>query len=87
MSFTQYFSESLNGIFTNSLFIGIILAIIVQDIRNYLRPEHRFIKKKGFEWNIARFLMYLFSYVVAVPVGIAALTIVIWFLWLISLMH
>jgi len=86
MGFTQYLQLSLQGVFVNALFIGLILGILVQDIRNYkyFRFE-RWVIKEGFEWDMLRALLYLFSYVVAVPLAILALIIIIFFLWVLSI--
>ncbi len=81
----EYFQSSLQGVFTNELFMGIVLAILVQDIRNtkYLSWE-RLIKEKGVTGDIKRALCYLASYVIAVPVEIMAVSVIIFFLWLTS---
>lgn len=85
VGFSEYLGVSLDGVFTNALFIGLILGGLIQDIRNskYFNFE-RHLRKIGFGWDVLRAVLYLVSYVVAVPVGVFALTIVILFLWLLS---
>ena len=87
MTFSAYLHSSLEGVFSNSLFIGLVLGLLVQDIRNskYLSWERK-IKGDGIEKDMLRGLFYLASYVVAVPIGIMALVIIIFFLWVISLL-
>jgi len=85
ISLQEYFNSSLAGVFSNGLFMGIILGMLVQDIRNskYLSWE-RFVRGDDFEGEIKRGFFYLLSYIVAVPLGIIALSIIIFFLWILS---
>lgn len=84
--FTEYLQSSLQGVFTNELFMGIVLAILVQDIRNskYLSWE-RLVRDTDFpSGDLKKAGLYLASYVVAVPAGIIAICVIIFFLWLLS---
>lgn len=85
VSLESYFQSGLSGVFTNELFIGLVLGLLVQDIRSskYLSWE-RFVTEKGFYGDFKKALLYLISYIVAVPMGIIALSIIIFFLWLLS---
>jgi len=79
--FSVYLHNSLNEVFSNSLFIGIILALIVSDLRS----------SKYFQWHnktkkpFLKFLLFLLPYVVILPTALILLVCVISLFWLISL--
>lgn len=65
--------------------MGIILGILVQDIRNYIKLE-RFVKGTNFDKEFFKGFLYLASYVLAVPMAIIGLIIIIFILWVISIL-
>lgn len=81
-TFQEYWRSSVGGIFTNELFIGIILALIASDLRT----------SKYFKWEdhfrspYLKIIFFILSYVFLIPATLLILFLIIFVLWVISLL-
>jgi hypothetical protein len=83
-SFSAYLGDSLKGVFTNELFMGILLALIITDLRgskyfkweDYIQRDYLGIPK-GF-W---KFISIILVYALIIPVALVIMALVIFVLW------
>ncbi|MEK6913639.1 MAG: hypothetical protein AABW47_03130 [Nanoarchaeota archaeon] len=87
-SFQVYLAESFRGVLSNSLFMGILLGLIVSDLRNlkWFKLEDRILRDYWiFPKNLVKFFLMIITYVFIIPIALIIVMMVIFFLWLISL--
>ncbi len=83
VSFTEYFQNSIGGLLTNGLFIGIMLAAITTMLRYYFNKILEKYKPK----TIKRIIIEIIYFVFLVPASLLILMGIIFILWLISLIN
>lgn len=80
----SYFQLTFSNELTNALFIAIIFGLIVTDMRNYLPIEYLFRQFK-IKSGYIKLLLFPFYYIFLITGGLIGLFLVIFVLWLISL--
>jgi hypothetical protein len=87
--FSTYLANSFKGVLSDSLFIGILLALIVSDLRRskYFKWEDYITKDYWiFNKHLLKFLAIILVYALIIPVSLIILTIVFFVLWLIQIL-
>ena len=82
-SLANYFSDTFSGQLTNALFIGVIYALIVDDLRKIFADWT--LKKFQINSIFWKITINLLSFIPSLVLGLIGVFCVVFFLWLLSL--
>jgi len=81
----SYLKDTFAGQLNNALFISVIYALIVDDLRKFFADKiiHMF-KIKSMFWKV---ILKLLAFIPSLVLGLLGVFCVVSFLWLLSLLH
>jgi hypothetical protein len=86
IAFQEYIQESLRGVLSNELLIGIMLALIVTLLREeYVKIRDKLNSKRKLSL-LTKILMEIIFLIFIIPASLVILIILFFFFWLISLL-